>query len=169
MYWKLTVVFYLIWNVTLEYRTTHFKVLGQTWSGNSSPTSHTHSEHSTLKCCYGGMVRQKLGRKYTVPAESWTRDLWCANPGGDVMFCVCGMAFLCGSTLVTVPLLQAGTIEIWPQMFKSNVKPQQTEKLEMCRVQNVYTHIICNGWFGYITYGFYWFWNYIEWILYMID
>ena len=42
------------------------------------------------------------------------------------MSCVCGMAFLCGSTLVKVPLLQAGTVVIWPQMFKSDVKPKQT-------------------------------------------
>ena len=27
------------------------------------------------------------------------------------------------------PLLQAGTITIWPQMFKSDVKPKQTNKL----------------------------------------
>ena len=43
--------------------------------------------------------------------------------GWSVMSCVCGMAFLCGSTLVNVPLLQAGTIAMWPQMFKSDVKP----------------------------------------------
>ena len=30
--------------------------------------------------------------------------------GWGVMSCVCGMAFLCGSTLVKVPLLQAGTV-----------------------------------------------------------
>ena len=39
---------------------------------------------------------------------------------------VCGMAFLCGSTLVKVPLLQEGTVAIRPQMFKSDVKPKQT-------------------------------------------
>ena len=32
--------------------------------------------------------------------------------GGGVVSCVCGMAFLCSSTLVKVPLLQAGTIVI---------------------------------------------------------
>ena len=42
--------------------------------------------------------------------------------GWDAMSCVCGMAFLCGSTLVKV-----GTVVIiWPQLFKSDVKPQQT-------------------------------------------
>ena len=44
------------------------------------------------------------------------------------MYCVCGIAFLCGSTLVKVPLLQAGTVAIWPQMFQSDVKPKQTNK-----------------------------------------
>ena len=46
--------------------------------------------------------------------------------GWGVMSCVCGMAFLCGNTLVKVPLLQVGTVAIWPQMFKSDFKPQQT-------------------------------------------
>ena len=45
-----------------------------------------------------------------------------------VMSCVCGMTFLCGSTLVKVPLLQAGTVAIWPQMFKSDVEPKQTKQ-----------------------------------------
>ena len=42
--------------------------------------------------------------------------------GWVVMSCVCGMTFLCGSTLVKVSMLQAGTVAIWPQMFKSDVK-----------------------------------------------
>ena len=44
--------------------------------------------------------------------------------GWGVMSCVCGMAFLCGSTLVKVPLLQAGTVV----MLKSDIKPKQTNK-----------------------------------------
>ena len=44
------------------------------------------------------------------------------------MSCVCGMPFLCGSTLVKASLLQAGTVALWPQMFKSDVKPKQTNK-----------------------------------------
>ena len=40
--------------------------------------------------------------------------------GWVVMSCVSSMAFLCGSTFVKVPLLHAGTVAIWPQMFKSN-------------------------------------------------
>ena len=31
---------------------------------------------------------------------------------GVIYACVCGMAFLCGCTLVKVPLLQAGTVAI---------------------------------------------------------
>ena len=43
-----------------------------------------------------------------------------------VVSCVCGMTFLCGSTLVKVPLLQAGTVAIWHKLFKNYVLPQQT-------------------------------------------
>ena len=42
--------------------------------------------------------------------------------GWGVMSCVCGMAFLCGNTLVKVSLLQVGTVVIWPQLLKSDVK-----------------------------------------------
>ena len=45
--------------------------------------------------------------------------------GWGVMSCVCSMVFLCGSTLVKVSLLQEVTDVIWPQMFKSDVKPEQ--------------------------------------------
>ena len=39
----------LIWNVTLEFTTTHFNVLSQTRSGNPSPTFLTYNrERSTL-------------------------------------------------------------------------------------------------------------------------
>ena len=50
--------------------------------------------------------------------------------GWGVTSCVCSMAFLCGSTLVKVPLLQAGTVAIWPQMFKSYVKPKTKQKID---------------------------------------
>ena len=56
-----------------------------------------------------------------------------------IMSCVCGIAFLCGSTLIEVPLLQAGTVVIWPQMFKSDVKPKHTNKIE-CMVMHRPTH-----------------------------
>ena len=57
--------------------------------------------------------------------------------GWGVMSFVCGISFLCGSTLVKEPLLQAGTIVILPQMFKSNVKPQQTKTVLCCKFINM--------------------------------
>ena len=48
--------------------------------------------------------------------------------GLGVMSCICGVVFLCGSTLVKVQLLQAGTVVIWPQMFKSDVKPKTNKQ-----------------------------------------
>ena len=49
--------------------------------------------------------------------------------GWDAMSCVCCMVFLCGSTLVKVPLLQSGTVVVWPKiMFKSDVKPERANK-----------------------------------------
>ena len=45
-----------------------------------------------------------------------------------IMSCVCGVVFMCSSTLVKIPLLQAGTVVIWPQMFQSDVKPKQSNK-----------------------------------------
>ena len=51
----LSLCYSVLWNVTLEYTTIYFNVLGQTRSGNLSLTSHTHtSERSTLWCCFGG-------------------------------------------------------------------------------------------------------------------
>ena len=47
--------------------------------------------------------------------------------GWGVMSCVCVMAFQCGSTLFKVPLLQAETVAICPQMFDSDVNPQQKQ------------------------------------------
>ena len=43
----LSLCYQLMWNVTLEYKTTHFNVLGQTRSGNPSPTLHTYTHNST--------------------------------------------------------------------------------------------------------------------------
>ena len=68
--------------------------------------------------------------------------------GWGVMSCVCGMAFLCGSTLVKVSLLQAGTVAIWPKMFQRDVKPKQTNKQTnktrnwaSTRLHNIWTSI----------------------------
>ena len=40
----LSLCYPLIWNITLEYTTTQFYVLGQTQSGNPSPTFQTHKQ-----------------------------------------------------------------------------------------------------------------------------
>ena len=44
----LSVWYPLMWNVTLEYTTTHPDVLGQTQSGNPSPTFQTHQQTCTF-------------------------------------------------------------------------------------------------------------------------
>ena len=41
------------------------------------PSAHTSTQ---LYDAVMVVVSQKLGRKCTVPSESWTRELWCANP-----------------------------------------------------------------------------------------
>ena len=61
-----------MWNVTQEYTTTHFNVLGKTKSGNPSPTFYTHQQ--TLNSMMV-LVSQRLGRQCTVLAVSWTWDL----------------------------------------------------------------------------------------------
>ena len=62
--------------------------------------------------------------------------------GWGVVSCVWGMAFLCGSTLVKVPLLQADTVAIWPQMFQSDVKPKQTNKTKL-NMSKKYCNFYC--------------------------
>ena len=52
--------------------------------------------------------------------------------GLGVMSCVCGMTILCGSTLVKVPLLQAGTVATWSQMFKATLNPNKQTNLLLC-------------------------------------
>ena len=60
------------------------------------------------------------------------------------MSCVCDMAFLCGSTLVKIPLLQADTVVIWPQMFKSDIKPKQTNKQSITLESKIpFFNILC--------------------------
>ena len=51
-------------------------------------------------------------------------SVFCA--GMSVMSCVYNMTFLCGSTFVKVPLLQAGTVTIWAPMFENDVQEKQT-------------------------------------------
>ena len=57
------------------------------------------------------------------------------------MSCVCCMAFLCGSTLVKVPLLQTSTVAIWPQMYKSDVKPKQTKVIPIWQTHHQVIHL----------------------------
>ena len=69
------------------------------------------------------------------------------------MSCVYSMAFLCGSTLVRVSLLQAATVAIWPQMFKSDIKPKQTKSIQLLFFDGVYDKIPVSSlsfWFGEI-------------------
>ena len=51
---NLSLCYLLMWDVTLEYTTTHFNVLDQTWSGNPSLTFHTHQ----LGCSLGTIFLQ---------------------------------------------------------------------------------------------------------------
>ena len=61
------------WNTQLPIL---FNVLGQTRPEYHSPTFHLHMRTLNFMML---VVSQKLGRKYSVPTGSWTRDLWCAN------------------------------------------------------------------------------------------
>ena len=57
-----------------------------------------------------------------IAATDWPPCMYTV-PDWGVMPCVCGTVFLCHSILVKVSPLQAVTIVICPQMFKSDVKP----------------------------------------------
>ena len=50
------------------------------------------------------------------------------------------MAFLIGSTLVKEPVLQAVIVLVWPQMFKSDVTPKQTN----ITTQHIVTPVLNN-------------------------
>ena len=65
----LSLCYPLMWNVTLEYTSTHFNILGQTLSGNPSATFHSHQRKLTLMML---VVSKRLSKKSTIPAESWT-------------------------------------------------------------------------------------------------
>ena len=70
----------LMWNVTLEYTTTHFNALGHTPSGNPSPTFHTHQQ--TLNSYDAVVVSQKLSRSVPYPPglqpRTWGVQIHCA-------------------------------------------------------------------------------------------
>ena len=55
------------------------------------------------------------------------------------MSCVCGMPFLRGSTLVKVPMLHAGTVAIWPQMFESEVEHETNKQLSQLKLYKCFS------------------------------
>ena len=57
-----------------------FYCLGSDPIGKSFPVLSTHAVNAHLYDAVMVVVSQKLGRKCTVPSESWTRDMWRANP-----------------------------------------------------------------------------------------
>ena len=58
----------LMWNIILEYTTTHFNVLGKTRSGNPSAIFNTHTPVNAQLYDAGNLVvSQKLGRKCPGP------------------------------------------------------------------------------------------------------
>ena len=63
----LSLCYPLMWNVTLEYTTTHFNVLGHIRSGNPSQTFHTHQRtlKSLMLWCQSE-ARQKVCRTHCV-------------------------------------------------------------------------------------------------------
>ena len=67
----------LMWNVTLEYTTTHI----MSWVRSDREILHQPSTHTLANAHIydAGMVvvSKKLSRKYTVPTGSLNRDLWC--------------------------------------------------------------------------------------------
>ena len=56
-------------------------------------------------------------------------SVYCDRTEWGVVSCVCGMAFLCGSISVKVPLLQEGTIAIWPHILKNDAKAKKNLSL----------------------------------------
>ena len=48
--------------------------------------------------------------------------------GIGVESCVCSTAFKCGSTLIKILLLHAGTVKIPPHIFESDVTNNQSNK-----------------------------------------
>ena len=54
------------------------------------------------------------------PVSLYCDGVWCHA------LCLRHYIIQYGSTLVKVPLLQTGTVVIWPQLFKCDVLPQQT-------------------------------------------
>ena len=81
---------------------------------------HHNNTELSIRWCVWKVGEGFLGRvvtktlKWVVVYSSVTFHINVSVTGWGVMSCVCSMAFLCGSTLVKVPLLQAGTVAVWP-------------------------------------------------------
>ena len=65
-------------------------------------------------------THQSIARQHVGPMS-----IYCDGVGCHVLCLRLGILH-CGSTMVKIPLLQAGTVFIWPQLFKSDVLPQLT-------------------------------------------
>ena len=67
----------LMWKVTLEYTATHF---GSDPIGKSFPSLPHTPVNAQFYDAGIVVLSQKYSRKWTVPTDSWTRNLRCANP-----------------------------------------------------------------------------------------
>ena len=71
-------------------------------------------------------------------------SVYCDGVGCHVL-CLRHDISVCGSTLVKVPLLQAGTVAIWPQMFQSVViqtNKQSIQQKRYCFPYQTYSYTI---------------------------
>ena len=66
------------WNVILEYTAAHLSLIKPHREIIPRPSTHTPAIAQLCDAIIV-VVSQKLGRKCTVPTESWARDLWFAN------------------------------------------------------------------------------------------
>ena len=67
---------------------------------------------------------QSITQRQVSPASSTVKD---TVPGWGVMSCVCGMAFLCGSTLVKVHCYKQATSRYDLRCFKATLNPKQNK------------------------------------------
>ena len=66
----LSLCYPLMWNVKLEYTSTHFNVLGQTRSKNPSPTFHTHQRTLNMM-----LLWWKLGNGHRHNTPAWHNNI----------------------------------------------------------------------------------------------
>ena len=77
----LSLCYPLMWNVTLEYITTHFNILGETRPGNPSPTFHTHQR--TLRLFVVSSIEKKSDQFFVGPKVSAHEPIF------NSIFCGC--------------------------------------------------------------------------------